>query len=74
MMDRQEWVARCSARLHERWPRVPDAELRELAEELHRRAQQQLEEPELAAVDWLRRGLPDVGASGTAMQPHRAHS
>lgn len=71
-MERQEWVARCSARLHERWPRVPDAELRELAEELHGRAQRQLEEPELAAVDWLRRGLPDVSASVASQHQRNA--
>jgi len=58
-MDRQEWIARCSARLHAQWPRVPHEQLDEVAAEIQRKVQRQLEEPERAAVEWLRRGMPD---------------
>jgi hypothetical protein len=57
-MERQEWVARCSLRLHEQWPRVPREQLEEVAEELRGRALRQLDEPELAASEWLQRGMP----------------
>ena len=55
----QEWIVRCSARLHERWPRLPDDQLREVAAEIQREVQRQAEEPERAAAAWLRQGLPD---------------
>jgi len=59
-MDSQDWVARCAARLHDQWPRLPDEQLREVAEELRRNAQRQMEEPEHAAVEWLRYGMPNA--------------
>jgi hypothetical protein len=60
-MDKQEWVVRCAERLHERWHRVPQDQLLEVAAEIQRGVERQLEEPERAAVEWLRKGLPDVG-------------
>jgi hypothetical protein len=42
-MGRQEWIARCSARLHEQWPTVPEEQLAEVALEIQRRVQRQLE-------------------------------
>lgn len=59
-MNRQEWIARCSARLREQWPRLTIEQLQEVAEELHDDTQRQLEEPERAAVQWLRQGMPKV--------------
>ena len=59
-MEKQEWIARCSARLREQWPRLTLEQLREVAEHLHDNTQRQLEEPERAAVQWLRQGIPEV--------------
>ena len=61
-MDRQEWIARCSARLHAQWPTVPAEQLTEVAAEIQLRVQRQLEDPQCAAVDWLRQGMPDSEA------------
>jgi hypothetical protein len=63
-MHQQEWIARCAARLRTQWPRVPQAQLNELAEELRVRALRALDEPESAAVGWLNLGIPtDVVAA-----------
>jgi hypothetical protein len=59
-MDSTEWVSRCAARLHEQWPRLPEDQLREVAADIQREAQRALDEPEHAAVEWLRHGMPDV--------------
>lgn len=60
-MNRQDWIVRCSARLHEQWPRLALEQLQEVAEELHDDTRRQLEdEPERAAVQWLRQGMPKV--------------
>lgn len=61
-MDSQEWVARCSARLHARWPTVPHEQLVEVSTEIQRKVKQQLDDPERAAVEWLRQGIPDPEA------------
>lgn len=58
-MDRQEWIERCSARLHARWPRVPTEQLQEVASEIQQAVHQQLDDPERAAVEWLRQGMPE---------------
>jgi hypothetical protein len=58
-MEAQQWIQRCSARLRQQWPRVPAEQLDELAEELRRNLERQAEDPERAAVDWLRQGIPD---------------
>jgi hypothetical protein len=57
-MDSQQWIARCSERLHRQWPRIPADQLLELAEQLRLDAERQLEDPELAATKWLQRGIP----------------
>jgi hypothetical protein len=57
-VDPQQWIERCAARLHEQWPRLPDDQLREVAEQLRRDAERHLDEPERAAADWLRLGIP----------------
>jgi hypothetical protein len=59
-MNSEEWVARCAARLHEQWPRVPLDQLAEVASEIQRNAQRQVEEPEHAAVEWLGHAMPDA--------------
>ena len=59
-MEKQEWIARCSARLREQWPRLALEQLQEVAEQLHDNTQRQLEEPEHAVVQWLRQGIPEV--------------
>lgn len=56
----QEWIVRCSARLHQRWPRLTEDELREVAAEIQREVQRQVDEPELAAAVWLRQGMPEA--------------
>lgn len=57
-MNTDEWVQRCAARLHEQWPRVPHDQLAEVAAELQRNVEQQANNPEHAAVEWLRQGIP----------------
>ena len=42
-----------STRLHAQWPRVPTEQLLEVASEIQRSVHQQLDDPELAAVEWL---------------------
>jgi hypothetical protein len=54
-MHPDEWITRCTARLHEQWPTLPDDQLREVAAEIQR----ELEQPEHAAELWLRQGMPD---------------
>jgi len=61
-MDKQEWIARCSARLHAQWPTVPQEQLVEVAAEIQSEVQRQLEAPELAAIQWLRQGIPNTEA------------
>jgi hypothetical protein len=65
-MDANEWVARCSARLHAQWPRLQREQRDEVAAEIRRDSRWQQLEPEQAAVQWLRQGIPaevhhDVG-------------
>lgn len=57
-MNGSEWVARCSARLHAQWPRLHRDQRDEVAYELLRDSRWQHLEPEQAAVDWLRQGIP----------------
>ena len=55
-MNAQEWVARCSARLHAKWPRLQQDMRDEVAADLWNDARWQRMEPELAVVEWLRQG------------------
>lgn len=57
-MNASEWVARCSARLHAQWPRLHRDQRDEVASELLHDSRWQHLEPEQAAVDWLRQGIP----------------
>ena len=57
-MDKQEWIARCSARLHAQWPTVPQEQLVEVAAEIPSEVQRQVEAP----VQWLRQGIPNTEA------------
>lgn len=59
-MDSKDWLARCAARLHQQWPHVPDDQLREVAADLQREAWRRIAEPEHAAAEWLRQGLPEA--------------
>ena len=61
-MNASEWVARCSARLHAQWPRLQREQRDEVASEIQRDSRWQQLEPERAAVEWLRQGMP-VGGS-----------
>lgn len=62
-MDAHEWVARCSARLHAQWPRLLREQRDEVAAEIHGDRDWQQLEPERAAVEWLRQGIPVQGQS-----------
>ena len=61
--NEHEWVTRCSARLHAQWPRIGREQRDELAQELWADAHWRSIEPEQAAADWLRRGIPDFRLS-----------
>jgi hypothetical protein len=60
-MESNEWVARCSARLHAQWPRVLQEQRDEVAAEIRLDRRWQAFEPERAAVEWLRQGIPAEG-------------
>ena len=66
MMDAQEWVARCSARLHAKWPRLHQDMREEVAADLWNDTRWQQMEPEIAVVEWLRQG---VGAHQRGVAP-----
>lgn len=51
-LGEQEWVIRCSARLHARWPRIGREQRDETAEELWRAGTWRELEPEQAAAAW----------------------
>ena len=57
-LDQNEWVIRCSARLHARWPRIGREQRDETAEELWRAGRWRELEPELAAATWIDLGAP----------------
>lgn len=57
-MDRNEWITRCSARLHAQWPRLRREQRDEVASELHAENRWNQLEPECAVVEWLRQGIP----------------
>ena len=58
--DKCEWVTRCSARLHAQWPRIGREQRDELATELWADTHWRSIEPEQAAVEWLRQGMPNT--------------
>lgn len=64
-MNAQEWVTRCSARLHAKWPRLQQNMRDEVAADLWNDARWQTMEPELAVVAWLGQGV-DAEPTGVA--------
>ena len=56
--EEQEWVIRCSARLHARWPRIGREQRDETAEELWRAGTWRDMEPEQATAAWIDLGAP----------------
>lgn len=68
-MEQQEWIARCSARLHGRWPRLDRLQRDEVATDLWHEARWREMEPELALVRWLSQGIPaQDGSDGRTSQ------
>ena len=65
-MDTNEWIARCSARLHAQWPRLHKAMRDEVATDLWSDDRWKTMEPETAVVEWLRQGIPSAAGIGTA--------
>jgi hypothetical protein len=56
-MEAQEWISRCSARLHAQWPRLPRELRDEVAGELMVQPRWRAMEPESAAAGWLSQGV-----------------
>ena len=67
-MDTNEWVTRCSARLHAQWPRLQRAQRDEVASDLWNDQRWREMEPENAVVEWLSQGLP-VQVRGDMVAP-----
>jgi len=57
-METQEWVIRCSVRLHAQWPRLQRVQLDEVASDIWNDLRWREMEPENAAVKWLSQGIP----------------
>ncbi len=57
-METNEWVIRCSARLHAQWPRLQREQRDEVARDLWNDQRWQQSEPEVAVVEWLSQGIP----------------
>jgi hypothetical protein len=57
-MSKEEWICRCSARLHAQWPSVSRQQRDETAAELWVNDRWRGREPEEAAVEWVRQGIP----------------
>ncbi len=67
-MESNEWVARCSARLHAQWPRLHRDQRDEVASDLFSDQRWQRMEPEAAVVEWLQQGIPTVPTVTTVQQ------
>jgi hypothetical protein len=68
-MDTNEWVFRCSARLHAQWPRLPRSQRDEVASDLGTDQRWRQMEPETAVVEWLSQGIPVQGHSDVRTSP-----
>ena len=68
-MDTQEWISRCSARLHAQWPRLPRELRDEVAGELLTQARWKVMEPEVAAAGWLSQGMLVSRQDDEGMKP-----
>lgn len=53
------WIAACSHRLQRRWRTVAPEQLEEVAETLWADERLRALDPDIAAAEWLRRGIPD---------------
>ncbi len=53
------WIAACSHRLQRRWRTVAPEQLEEVAETLWADERLRALDPDIAADEWLRRGIPD---------------
>lgn len=56
-MQTDEWIARCSARLHVQWPRLHRNQRDKVARDLCSDPQWRQSDPQAAVVDWLRQGF-----------------
>lgn len=52
-----KWIARCSSRLQEQWPRLPRIDTDHMASALWADEHWREMEPEAAAVAWLQQGV-----------------
>lgn len=68
-MESQEWISRCSARLHAQWPRLPREVRDEVAGELMVQTRWRAMEPEAAAAGWLSQGVVIEGRVDRAAEP-----
>jgi hypothetical protein len=57
-MNPAEWTWKCAERLQEQRPRVDRVDLEHIAEALHREERWRALEPDNAALEWLRQGIP----------------
>jgi hypothetical protein len=55
-----DWIAGCSARLQQQWPTIDPTRLDDLAIDLSRDDRWRALEPQRAAVEWLRQGIPSA--------------
>ena len=58
LVNTNEWAWKCAERLHQQWPRVDRVDLEHLAEALLTDERWRLLEPQTAADEWLRQGIP----------------
>lgn len=59
-MTTEEWIYRCSLRLHQQWPSLSVADMDDVARELVAEPRWRDLAPDVAAVEWLRQGIPTV--------------
>lgn len=58
-MDPAEWIWRCATRLHRQWPNVDRLDLEHAAEALRHEPRWNALDPDRAAEEWLKQGLPE---------------
>jgi hypothetical protein len=56
----RDWISRCSDRLQKQWRTIDPTRLDDLAMDLARDERLRAMEPEVAAVEWLRQGIPNA--------------
>ena len=59
-MNADEWTFKFARQLHEQWPCVDHSDLEHLAEALLCEDRWKDMEPTVAAVQWLRQGIPET--------------